>query len=440
MKAFLLILMLAMGQYGMGQMMTGQVGNSPGKKVVIADNREANRPMPDRERPMMERERPLGDSIRMVIDSSVALLREFAYHRDKPDWELVRQEAFDLARQAVRWEDLGPAMAHLFEAVDDHHGWLALRDTLLQWPRHEPPYLSPALKQEFAKGNRIVKNLLPGGIGYLRVPGMAAESSEYNRLAQRLMDSLCALQREGARKWIIDLRLNAGGTMLPMIAGLSPLLGNGAFLGYADNRGKVTGMTRLKDGKFSSPDGGVAEVVGADGRGARKKGARNTEGAGGSEGAGGTEEAGGAEEAGRSVGAGGSEGAGRSLGAGRTEEAGGGKEAGKGIENMEQAGVVILTGHGTGSAGECVAVAFKGRPHTWFIGEPTAGYTTGNKGHVLVGGRVEIVIAESVLVDRRHRVYPRNLIPDEWVPGGEDFSDYEQDKKIQAALRRLGKN
>jgi C-terminal processing protease CtpA/Prc len=40
--------------------------------------------------------------------------------------------------------------------------------------------------------------------------------------------------------------------------------------------------------------------------------------------------------------------------------------------------IVILTGPGTVSAGETVALAFKGRSLTYFIGQPTAGLTTAN--------------------------------------------------------------
>jgi len=102
--------------------------------------------------------------------------------------------------------------------------------------------------------------------------------------------------------------------------------------------------------------------------------------------------------------------------------------------------VVVLTGHGTAGAGECLAIAFKGRKRTWFIGEPTGGNTTANAGHRIVDGQVNIAIAETMAVDRDHQCYPKNLVPDEWVPGGDAFTDLTIDKKIQAAVIRLGKN
>lgn len=197
------------------------------------------------------------DSIKLVLDSTITLLRTHALHGQRPDWDYVRERAYELAGEATRWEDLGPAISWLFQAVDDHHGWLAAGNTTLRWERAEPPYLSEALKNELAKGGRIVRKMLPGK----RTP------------------------------------------------------------------------------------------------------------------------------------------------------------------------VVVLTGHGTGSAGEYVAAAFKGRKHTVFIGEPTGGYCTATNGYWIVDRKVRIVIAETRLA--------RNLIPDEWVPGGDDFEDDSKDKKIQAAVNWL---
>jgi hypothetical protein len=54
-----------------------------------------------------------------------------------------------------------------------------------------------------------------------------------------------------------------------------------------------------------------------------------------------------------------------------------------------------------------------------------------------VDGQVGIVIAETMIADRDHRCYPRNLVPDEWVPGGDDFEDLERDEKIRAASYKL---
>lgn len=316
-------------------------------------------------------EREVPDSVRRVIDSSIVLLRTYALHRDRPDWNYVRERAYELAGQTTRWEELGPAISWLFESVDDHHGWLAVKDSVFRWQRTEQPFLSEKVRQAFAKGPRIVRQMLSGEIGYLRVPSMVMDTAQYQQAARALLDSLYFLQARGARKFIIDLRLDAGGAMFPMLAGLSPLLGNGEFIGNADCNGRVLDMVRMKDGVVQRADGGAVRV---------------------------------------------------DL---------------RGWPVLKDAPVVVITGHGTASAGECVAIAFKGRKHTSFIGEPTGGSTTANAGHWIVDGQVGIVIAETMATDRDHRCYPRNLVPDEWVPGGDEFTDLTRDKKLQAAVRKL---
>jgi hypothetical protein len=286
------------------------------------------------------------DSVRRVIDSSIVLLRTHALHRDRPDWDYVRMRAYELAGQTDRWEDLGPAISWLFEAVDDHQGYMSVNGARLQWQRQAPSHLPEMLERELAKEPRVVRRLLPQGIGYLRVPGVVMDSPEYSQFAKCLQDSISALRAEGARKFIIDLRLNAERSMSPVPEGVSPI-SEGIF-------SMLKGLTPLSEDAVTP--------------------------------------------------------------------------------------VAILTGHGTCGAAEWVAAAFKGRKHTRFIGEPTAGDAAITVRHPIVPGQVELFIAETVPMDRKHHYYPSHLIPDEWVPGGDDLMNDRQDKKIQAAVKWLEKN
>ncbi|MGC4100743.1 S41 family peptidase [Ferruginibacter sp.] len=313
------------------------------------------------------------DSVKLVLDSSISLLQQYALHSKTTNWQQVKQTAYAKAANATTWKELDSCISYLFAAVNDHHGWLAAGDAEFRWNIKPEQKFSEAIKNEIAKGNRIVKKMLPGQVGYLRVPGMILDSSQYNKKAQQLSDSLCALQQEGAQKFIIDLRLNAGGTMFPMIAGVSALLGNGTFIGSADASGNIQGMDDLHNGVFTGYDGGKATVQ------------SNCTGV---------------------------------------------------TANMP---VAVLLSNLTGSAGECLAVAFKGRANTIFIGETTAGFTIGNNGHWIIANKAGIVIAESAITDRNKNIYYNNVAPDTIIWGGDDFDDYLQDKKIQAALAWLKK-
>lgn len=163
-----------------------------------------------------------------ILDSTIAIMRTHATYTKLVDWETVAAEAHALAHDAQGPEDLGPAMVHLFQAVNDHHGaFFHGDDIMFQWT-HNAPVLSDVIRAELFKGPVIGSAMLDDSIGYLRIPSMPAYSKEsMDRLAQELNDHLCALLDRGIRGLIIDLRLNGGGAMHPMIMGITHLLPKG---------------------------------------------------------------------------------------------------------------------------------------------------------------------------------------------------------------------
>ncbi|OKS86869.1 S41 family peptidase [Mucilaginibacter polytrichastri] len=98
--------------------------------------------------------------------------------------------------------------------------------------------------------------------------------------------------------------------------------------------------------------------------------------------------------------------------------------------------VVVLIGPQTASSGEAVAISFKGRNNTWFIGEDTGGYTTANDSFQL-SDDIGIFMATSVEADTKGHIYWNNVTPDEQIIGGDNFDDRRADKKITAALKWL---
>lgn len=97
--------------------------------------------------------------------------------------------------------------------------------------------------------------------------------------------------------------------------------------------------------------------------------------------------------------------------------------------------VAVLLSRYTISSGEVVAVAFKGRENTRFIGEETAGYTTGN-GYEPITDDLVMIISESVFVDRNKIRYDKKVGVDEEIPF-EHFPDKSEDQQIKAALKWL---
>lgn len=87
-----------------------------------------------------------------------------------------------------------------------------------------------------------------------------------------------------------------------------------------------------------------------------------------------------------------------------------------------QRSVVVLTGRRTVSAGETVALAFKGRAQTLLIGEPTAGLTTANATYSLSDGSM-LVLTFCQEADCSGHVCDGSIVPDKLIPAAPAAGD-----------------
>ena len=99
--------------------------------------------------------------------------------------------------------------------------------------------------------------------------------------------------------------------------------------------------------------------------------------------------------------------------------------------------VAVLTSKYTTSSGELVAVAFKGRPNTIFIGETTAGYTTGN-GYDIITEELAMCISQSYFTDRNLVKYKSTVDVDIEIPFIEGTNNMA-DKQFNKARTWLSK-
>jgi C-terminal processing protease CtpA/Prc len=76
--------------------------------------------------------------------------------------------------------------------------------------------------------------------------------------------------------------------------------------------------------------------------------------------------------------------------------------------------IVVLTGPNTSSAGEIVALAFKGMDKTYLFGEPTAGLTTANATYKLSDGSI-LVLTVCKEADRNGNIQEGRILPDKFV-------------------------
>ena len=84
--------------------------------------------------------------------------------------------------------------------------------------------------------------------------------------------------------------------------------------------------------------------------------------------------------------------------------------------------VVIVTDQATASSGEAVALSFKGRPNTLFLGRPTCGLSTGTRVFGLPNGD-QFILAVADMADRDKNVYGGIIQPDEQIGSDQEMVD-----------------
>jgi len=196
---------------------------------------------------------PLPDSVQTFLDKSLTLLETYSLERSTVNWPQLRQTVQQKAQGAQSVRELLPVYPFVFEQLKDDHGWLTYKGKTYKWRNPaRPAYTNAAVKEALKKKPGVLVKMLPGNVGYVQLPGINAGGSlqAMRDAAKVVQDSLCRINPDKAKAWIIDLRLNDGGAMAPMLAGVAPLIGDGYLGGFVDKDGKPDQQWYLKQGNF----------------------------------------------------------------------------------------------------------------------------------------------------------------------------------------------
>ena len=295
------------------------------------------------------------DSVRRYVSAALDTLQRVSLHRDSVDWRALRDSVFIRAGDAQTTDGTWRALQWALRRVDPH--------SFLQTPRPMPARTqapgvpaappSPAPVPAKLPEPEISGRLVDRRYGYISVPSFAGTNRP--TFVDSLQSFIRDFDQQRACGWLIDLRLDHGGNMWPMLAGIGPLLGAevvGSFVGT----GEGDAPWRYRDGHAWS---GGSEMPTWGGAG--------------------------------------------SLPPYRVRDS--------------VAPVALLIGGGTASSGEATLLAFLGRPNVRTFGDTTAGFNSVNNNYSLPDGAVMLVTV-GYSRDRLGRGYALKVAPDEAFPSG----------------------
>lgn len=311
----------------------------------------------------------------LLLREAIGVLSRHALGRERVDWAHVEQELSATLETDAPASSAHGAIAAAVGRLNDPHARfvpsvVAVQPLAGEAPTGgspaagtDPPAAQPARP---AIPRAPEGRVLDDGVAYLVVPGCAAPDVDGLRgYALAAAAELGRLDSLRPRAWVIDLRLNGGGNVWPMLLGLRPLLGDGRLM--------TTVRGEAVESSFGvSPAGSWIDW----GRGAGPE----------------------------------------------VQLA----YAGPAPETMApvKGRIAVLIGGWTMSSGESLAICFQGREHTRTFGERTAGLTTVSNTYTLSDGSV-LNIPVSRMGDRHGRAIVGPIEPMQSVafpdwPGPDD--------------------
>lgn len=164
-----------------------------------------------------------------TISAAVAAYLEEAYQvmhqnslfREEIDWEAF-QDRYQAQIQKQQPQNIEEAQFIIQQALfwlGDQHSQFMTSGEMEAWRSG---------RNQLIKKSLFNAELLPGNIAYFHVPAFSTGSeTALNHYATLLQEVVSELDAASPCGWIVDLRLNSGGNMWPMIVGVGPLLGEG---------------------------------------------------------------------------------------------------------------------------------------------------------------------------------------------------------------------
>ncbi len=310
--------------------------------------------------------RPMSVEARDYLERAFDLMEEHSMNRHLIDWPDLRRRAAEWAEGAQTPRGTYGAIWYGLSQLEDGHSGLA------------PGWYAPGgpNSADPPPGNNAppTGTDLGGGLAYLSVPAYqfdgAARMTEMSELYHELIAGLDSPSTCG---WVVDVRGNFGGSSLPMLLGVGPILGDGPTWSMA-RQDSIWGVTTYEGGRLYTDGESTSEQYGVEV--ARPYQLRSP-----------------------------------------------------------NAPVAILTDQRTVSSGEVVAIAFRGRANARSFGQPTGGASTGNDMQRLSDG-AGLNITTGVMADRNGRAYGGPIEPDVVVDGA-PTGDPATDAPLAAAMEWL---
>jgi C-terminal processing protease CtpA/Prc len=201
------------------------------------------------------------DSIKQYVTKCIDVMQKESLYSRKLNWKKIRKSVNDQLSVANTRPQSEAAVIWAFNQLKDDHGYYAGIDTFHRYKKPGPERVfSKGILAAYQKPRSVTIKMLDNGIAYYKMPAVliGSNTDKMKQWANMLTDSICKLEAQQPRAYIIDLRMNNGGNSEPMWQALKNLVGQDNRTYMADARKKIlpdeTDSATLRYKAAANPD------------------------------------------------------------------------------------------------------------------------------------------------------------------------------------------
>ncbi len=174
--------------------------------------------------PVTLTDKPTDPKVEAYLNRLLSTMEENSINRKTINWKIFKEKVLTEAKGAAEINDVkvDKAISLALTLLQDSHSFFI---------KANGKYLSRTVSTVSCKDNPPLLPSPDREIGYIKISAFSGTSEAANTFAQSIQNSIKSADNANIKGWIVDLRGNTGGNMWPMIAGVSPILGEGK-LGY----------------------------------------------------------------------------------------------------------------------------------------------------------------------------------------------------------------
>jgi C-terminal processing protease CtpA/Prc len=174
------------------------------------------------------------------LKNLISIMKNNSINRKTIDWNVFTGNVLEKAKGSQNIDDprISAAIQAALTQLNDDHSYFM---------NNKGSYLIGSGRPPCKNATPILPNV-GNDIGYIKIEAFSGQGTAATTQAETIVNRIKLADGPSIRGWIVDLRGNTGGNMWPMLSGVEPILGEGAWGYFIDPDNNIDAW----DKKFSA--------------------------------------------------------------------------------------------------------------------------------------------------------------------------------------------